>query len=262
MSSTLRSPAKASQFSKLQRALQVKLGLSSHDSDSDLESPSPLSICFDLSKGAATSPLYKSSLTIWTDSDSDSDSEPSPTGWDDAQYITISPDSPFYIAPATPSFRATFDLAEESQCISIPADSPFHSAPPPPSFRSSFDILPLGHEDPSHADQETVADLFYAEIERVMPCELRESVFVLDAEGLKGIDSEFYSAPMDAFMDVCLAGLRPASALTVDATRSDVDLAPPAPSYYLVSFQDLQQHRVAKLHPTLCGLFTRHIRHS
>ncbi|KAJ6491604.1 hypothetical protein C8R47DRAFT_434509 [Mycena vitilis] len=163
--------------------LEVNLGPPFHlllDADSDLETPSPLTICFDFPKPPA-SPLR---ATEWTDSDTDSDSDAEPHVLDEAQYI------------------------------SIPHDSPFYCAPPPPAFQNAFDISPVAVASPPLTDDEEHATAqFRTELQRILPSDLKNELFLIDEDCLRGIDEELFSAPLDAFMDVCLARLRPATAV-------------------------------------------------
>ncbi|KAJ7478588.1 hypothetical protein B0H11DRAFT_2027929 [Mycena galericulata] len=171
-------------------ALRVQLGSSIHvllDADSDLETPSPLSICFDFTK-PAYSPLKPTHPTIeWADSDSDSDS-----------------DAESELVPC-----------DDSQYISIPSSSPFYSAPAPPTFRTTFDHPPVGYIPfACHAledgHSQTAAELFHAELERVIPAEDEERL----GAALMGTD-------------VCLARQRPAtlSLSSIDSQRRCPDVS-------------------------------------
>jgi hypothetical protein len=236
-------------------ALQVNLGAPFHiilDTDSDLDTPSPLSLYFDFPK-PPSSPLPVRP-TDWTDSDSDSELESEyPNSSDDSQYISISSDSSFYVPPTPPTFRTTFDVP----------------------------VVPF--PCPDDVDEDAAAQ-FRAELERVLPKEVKQDLFLIDDECLRGIDEELFWAPMDAFMDVCLARLRPATATSFSSERSDVPEDPsessvsPSPSssflpplliiacrfqarlarfptYHLASFLDLQRHD--SLHPSLRDLFSK-----
>ncbi|KAJ6590170.1 hypothetical protein DFH09DRAFT_1141010, partial [Mycena vulgaris] len=138
-----------------QSALQVNLGSPFRillDVDSDVETPSPLTIFFDFPK---TSPLKTHATTVWADSDSDSDSDSESNASDGVQFISILSDNPFYFPPTPPTFQTTFGLPEwvdsgsdfdsypdsdDSQYISIPSGSRFHSPTTPASFQTSFDL--------------------------------------------------------------------------------------------------------------------------
>ncbi|KAJ7672072.1 hypothetical protein B0H17DRAFT_1208742 [Mycena rosella] len=209
--------------SKGQTPLQVNLGSpfrilldvdGSRSPLSDISTPSPLSICFDFKK--SSSPLRTHVTTAWSDfhdSDSDSDEEEEADGSDASQYITILSDSPFYAPRSPPTFQVTFEL--------------------PPLRRIPFACQAL------KCDEKSAADLFHAEFERILPSEVMQELFLVDEESLQGMDDELYSAPLDAFMDVCLARLSPATPSTdVPATDSDEQDAPDAavgfPSFLVV----------------------------
>ncbi|KAJ6578917.1 hypothetical protein DFH09DRAFT_1148658 [Mycena vulgaris] len=273
-----------------QSALQVNLGSPFRillDVDSDVETPSPLTIFFDFPK---TSPLKTHATTDWADFDSDSDSDSESNASDGVQFISILSDNPFYFPPTPPTFQTTFGLPEwadsgsdfdsypgsdDSQYISIPSGSRFHSPTTPASFQTSFDLscaspvpsacqVLAGHEDCATC----AAELFHAELQRVIPPGVKQELFLVDEECLRRMDGELFSAPMDAFMDVCLAGLRPAT-LSLPSIASGlrypdgpneqdpVDTAALCPTYYLASFLDLQQHSTAFLHPNLSVLFSK-----
>ncbi|KAJ7133741.1 hypothetical protein C8R43DRAFT_644918 [Mycena crocata] len=258
-------------------ALQVNLGPPFHlltEIDSDAETPSPLTISFDFPKPKSF-PLKTHIITVWSDSDSDSDSDSEPP-IDDSQYIVIPSDSPFYSPPTPPTFQTVFDLlpVDNSQYISISSDSPFYSPPAPPTFQTAFDLPPVGFmpfacQALGDADR-TAAELFHAELDRILPEEVKKELFLVDEQCLKGMDRELFSAPMDAFMDASLPRLHPASSsmpltghercpdVPEDSNEQEsVDSAALAPTYYLASFLDLRRQSVASLPPNLRGLFAQ-----
>ncbi|KAJ7935361.1 hypothetical protein B0H13DRAFT_2305016 [Mycena leptocephala] len=213
-------------------ALQVNLGAPFHillDTDFDLDTPSPLSLYFDFPK-PPSSPLPVRP-TDWTDSDSDSELESEyPNSSDDSQYISISSDSSFYVPPTPPTFRTTFDVPVVPFPCPTTSTRRRRAVPRRARARSS-----QGGEAGSFPDRR---------------------------ECLRGIDEELFWAPMDAFMDVCLARLRPATATSFSSERSDVPEDPSEsfarlarfPTYHLASFLDLQRHD--SLHPSLRDLFS------
>ncbi|KAJ7125376.1 hypothetical protein C8R44DRAFT_782951 [Mycena epipterygia] len=251
-------------------ALQVNLGSPFRiviDVDSDLETPSPLSLCFDISK-LTLSPL-KTPTTPWSDfdSDSDSDTESELDSFEDAQDISIPWTSPFYSPPTPPTFQTVFDLpplpeldAEDAQIVSIPSDSPFYSPPIPATFKTTFDLPPAGSIPfTCYALEESnnAAELFHAELERIIPTEVKKDLFLVDEECLQGMDEELFSAPMDAFMDVCLSRLRPATLPLSSNEQHSADVAAVFPKYHLASFLDLQRLSASSLDPTLSALFSK-----
>ncbi|KAJ6593213.1 hypothetical protein B0H19DRAFT_1089417 [Mycena capillaripes] len=203
-----------------QGALQVNLGPPFHllqDADSDVETPSPLTLCFEFPK-PPSSPLH--ATTEWTDSDSDSDVESESHFFDDdSQYISIPCESPFYSPHSRPTFQKTFDIP------------PVPFAPQPPTT----------DED----DSEDFASQFRAELECILPSEVMKDLFLIDEECLKGMDEELFSAPMDAFMDVCLSRLRPTATISGQRRRDVPKIVEESsarlPTYYLVSFLDMQR---------------------
>ncbi|KAK7057762.1 hypothetical protein R3P38DRAFT_3546467 [Favolaschia claudopus] len=227
----LKDASRKPQSMKLPGTLEVSLGapfaILLTASDSDLDTPSPLSLYFDLSK-PPSSPLRATSE--WSDSDSDSEAEFALETADDSQYITILSDSPFYVPHSPPSFQKSFDI------------------PAVPSPSSSSSSLSASHKD-------SVAQ-FRADLEHIFPSEMKKSLFLVDEECLKSIDEELFSAPLDAFVDVCLARLRPNTLLP---TRdSAVEFSTPSPKYHLASFLDLDGDDASSLHPSLRELFTKH----
>ncbi|KAJ7099359.1 hypothetical protein B0H15DRAFT_543869 [Mycena belliarum] len=246
---------------KLQ-GLQVNLGSPFRivllNVDSDVETPSPQSVCFDL-RSSLTKTLPTTNEWSDFDCDSDSDSE-SDSPCDDSQYISIPPHSPFYVPHPPPTFQSTFNVPSvpdstsesdgasyDSQCISIWSDSPFYSAPTPPTLRSTFDLPPV----PLVANSRSITEDFHAELQRILPAEVKKDLFFVAEECLQGLDEELYTAPLDAFMDVCLARLRPATALPVNAAAL-------APTCYLASFVEPKLHGAASLPPNFAGMFSKH----
>ncbi|KAJ7750094.1 hypothetical protein DFH07DRAFT_550499 [Mycena maculata] len=235
-------PKDASKLHRHQGVLQVNLGPSFHvllDVDSDVETPSPLTLHFDLPK-PTSSPLKAQ----WADSDSDSDSDT----------------------------ESECDVSDDSQYISIPSDSPFYCPPTPPAFHTAFDLptigcIPFACQALEGAEDysKSAAELFHAELEHLIPEEMKKDLFLVDGECLRSMDEELYLAPLDAFMDVCLARQRPATLslppidsrlqspdVPQDSNEQEfIDPAALSPKYYLASFLDLQQLSGTSLHPSL-----------
>ncbi|KAF7362454.1 hypothetical protein MVEN_00593000 [Mycena venus] len=223
-----------------QGSLEVNLGAPFQillDADSDVETPSPLTLTFDFPK-PPLSPLR--ATTEWTDSDSDSDAEFEPEPFDDSQYITVFSDSPFYAPHPPPTFQTTFDIP--------PVPFAFQSSTAADDFSPESSVIQ-----------------FRAELERILPSELKKDLFLIAEECLKGMDEELFSAPMDAFMDVCLSRLRPATSIPGRPPSADGpenssksgDASASLPKYYLASFLDLDRHDVTSLDPSLRELFCK-----
>ncbi|KAJ7647892.1 hypothetical protein FB45DRAFT_1102249 [Roridomyces roridus] len=128
----------------------------------EVETPSPLTLSFDI-----PSPISDDSTAEYPENDeSDNDDIDG-----DAQFISISPGSPFYTPRQGPIFHVTFGVvfpkpplslpslhtttshdsepetdcdSDGVQCISIAAGSEFHQPPSPPSFSAAF-VLPPVH---------------------------------------------------------------------------------------------------------------------
>ncbi|KAJ7132995.1 hypothetical protein C8R46DRAFT_654177 [Mycena filopes] len=216
------SKPKGFQLQGEQGTLKVNLGAPFNlllNADSDADTPSPLSICFDIPK-SAPSPLRATS-TEWTDSDSDSEPE-SDSDVDDAQVIVILSDSPFYTPPSPPEFQTTFELPPL----------------PPASFES-----------------DSVAAQFHAELGHILPEEVQKDLFLIDEESLRQMGDELFAAPMDAFIDVCLTRLRPPTPAT-QAPESE-DASASCPTYYLASYLDPQRYADAVLAPAIRALFQK-----
>nr|GAT51510.1 predicted protein [Mycena chlorophos] len=213
--------------SPLQIHLRVPLSaLTKAGSDSDVESPSPLTVCFDFLKSSTASPLTASPLsaaTTWTDTDSESDDSEDDED-DEGQVVSIPVESEFYTPHPPPTFQTTFDIPAESQVICISADSPFYTPPSPPSFKTTFEDLPDAR-DPGVSDQ--VAALLHAELGHILPS---KNLFLIEEESLAQLDDDVVSAPLESFVDVCLARLR--STTPVPELDGDQSL----PCYHLVSF--------------------------
>ncbi|KAJ6631390.1 hypothetical protein B0H10DRAFT_1938285 [Mycena sp. CBHHK59/15] len=209
--------------SKVQCVLQVNLGPPFHlvlDTDSDLETPSPLPICFDLPKPVLL-PI-KSYATEWLDSDSDSDEDTDLDASVHVQHISLPAGNPFYCPPPPPSFKTSFELrntrppvrcapspwqatteagrhdtaATDAQYIYIPAGNRFHAPPPPPPSKSAFDLRdilpPVPFACQALATEKAAAQVFHAELTRIMPRGRRR--FVVDAECVRGMDAELFAA--------------------------------------------------------------------
>ncbi|KAJ7198491.1 hypothetical protein GGX14DRAFT_665711 [Mycena pura] len=242
-------------------ALQVNLGPPFQallDADSDLETPSPLTLTFDVPTTAFSS---LRAATGWADSDSDSEAEDTA----DEQVILVSSDSPFYTPPPRPTFQTTFNLPPvpcESQFILIAPDSPFYAPPPTPAFRTTFDL-------PSRSDEvcssTSIAALLHAELSRILPPQVQKDLVLIDEECLSSMDEELVSAPLDAFIDVCLARLRPATPRLAEIQSADIsaesgeqDSTDVLPQYHLASFLDLQRrYSVDIVQPELLDLFRK-----
>ncbi|KAJ7721477.1 hypothetical protein B0H16DRAFT_1602484 [Mycena metata] len=190
------------------------------DSDSDPETPSPLSVCFDLQK-PASSPLR----TEWADSD-DSDS----------------------------SEEADFDSDhEDSQVIVIPFYSPFYTPPSAPDFKTTFDDLP---SLPSASfESDSIAAQFHAELGHILPEQVQKDLFLIDEAALREMDDELFAAPMNAFIDVCLAQLRPPAPIPTQAQEESDDASASCPTYYLASYLDPQRYDDAVLPAAIRSLF-------
>ncbi|KAF8161738.1 hypothetical protein K438DRAFT_305985 [Mycena galopus ATCC 62051] len=225
----MKASGRKSKGAMLQGALEVNLGGSFRilmDADSDVETPSPLTLCFEFPK-PPSSPLGVT--TEWPDSDSDSE----PVSFDDPQYIVISPDSPLYSPHPPPTFQKTFDIPRV----------PFLSKP----------LL-----DDERYSESSVAQ-FRAELERIVSPQVQQNLFLVDEASLRGMDKDLFAAPMDTFMDVCLARLQPAPSIptSADALQNSSepgDASTPFPRYYLASFLDLDRCD-PPLEPSLRELF-------
>ncbi|KAJ7799987.1 hypothetical protein B0H14DRAFT_1699045 [Mycena olivaceomarginata] len=214
--------------------LEVNLGTPFHlllDADSDVETPSPLTLCFDFPKPPSeSSPLRE--MSEWSDdSDSDSDSELDLES-DDSQYISISSDSPFYTAHPPVAFQTTFDVPLV----------PFPSKP----------LL-----DDANYSEASVAQS-RAELERVLPSEVKKDLFLVDEGCLRSMGDELFSTPIDAFMDVCLSRLRSTTSIpSPNSSSKSGGASAPFPKYYLASFLDLDRCDASSLDPSLRALFCK-----
>ncbi|KAJ6631389.1 hypothetical protein B0H10DRAFT_1978490 [Mycena sp. CBHHK59/15] len=190
------------------------------DADLDLEAPSPLPFSI----------TYNSYTTEWVDSDSDEDSDEDSDldASEDAQCISIPAGNPFHRPPpAVVQNRLRFPRntapvhcvaspwqpaseedcqpetaavdAPEGQYISIPASSPFHAPPPPPSPKSTFDPREL---HPRSAPSPSAAELFHAQVARIMPRALHGEAFTADAECLRAMDAALFCASERSCPDV------------------------------------------------------------
>lgn len=113
------------------------------------------------------------------DSDTDSDSEVDSDS-EDAQYITIPHQSPWWKPPA--SSGSSFDDTLEDE--------------------SSEDDLPSGHslQDVLHEQQYLVA-VFHDELRRTIP---GDSSYVYDGEWLSAVDAKLLLAPVEVFQETCM----------------------------------------------------------
>ncbi|KAJ7799975.1 hypothetical protein B0H14DRAFT_1698722 [Mycena olivaceomarginata] len=147
-------------------------------------------------------------MSEWSDdSDSDSDSELDLES-DDSQYISISSDSPFYIAHPPVAFQTTFDVPLV----------PFPSKP----------LLDANYSEASVAQSR-------AEFERV-----KKVLFLVDEGCLRKMGDELFSTPIDAFMDVCLSRLRFITSIpSPNSSSKSGGASAPCPKYYLALFLDV-----------------------
>ncbi|KAJ7251142.1 hypothetical protein B0H12DRAFT_649850 [Mycena haematopus] len=216
----------------LQGTLEINLGSPFRillAADSGLETPSPLTLCFDFPK-PPSSPL--GITTEWTDSDSDSEAQFQPAFFNDPQYIIISPDSPLYSPHPPPTFQTTFEIP-----------------------RVPFPSKPLLDGDYS----ESAVAFFRAELEHILPSQAKKDLFLVDEAALRGMDEELFAAPLDEFMAACLALLQLAPSTRPPPPNSSEsnDTSPPFPRYYLASFLDLDRPDASPLDPSLRELFRK-----
>ncbi|KAF7289303.1 hypothetical protein MIND_01392000 [Mycena indigotica] len=231
--------------SPLQVHLGAPLQVLLDNDDSDADTPSPLTLCFDIPHSTASSPLR--ATTEWSDSDSDSDSESTPAE-DESQTISVPAESPFYTPHAPPSFQTSFNIPPplpESQFISIPAESPFYTPCAPPTFKETFDDLPPVHSVPF---SKPIAALFQSQLDQFLPIDVRKALFLVDEQFLGDMEDDVVSAPLDAFANVCLRHL-PQPIDLEETTRVDDSL----PHYHLVGGSEV----VGGLAPELRCLFSK-----
>ncbi|KAJ7033406.1 hypothetical protein C8F04DRAFT_624058 [Mycena alexandri] len=107
-------------------------------------------------------------------------------------------------------------------------------------------------------ESDSVAAQFHAELRHILPEQVQKDLFLIDEESLREMDDELFAAPMDAFIDLCLAKLRPPTPIPTEALEESDDASASCPTYYLASYLDPQRHDDAVLPPTIRSLFRKH----
>ncbi|KAJ6497432.1 hypothetical protein C8R45DRAFT_1093811 [Mycena sanguinolenta] len=205
---------------ELQGTLEIKLHGPFRillDTDSDVETPSPLTLCFDFPK-----PPSSPATTEWTDSDSE----------------------------ASP-------VSDEPQYIAIPHDSPLYSPHLRPAFDKSFEIPRVPFPSQPRLDDEDYSAYFHAELEHILPSDVKKDLFLVDEASLRGMDDDVFAAPLDAFMAVCLARLQIPARPPPRSSGESGDISARFPKYYLASFLDLDRSDASPLDPSLRELFCK-----
>ncbi|KAJ7737891.1 hypothetical protein DFH07DRAFT_91333 [Mycena maculata] len=156
-----------------QGSLQMNLGSPFRvllDVDLDAETPSPLSIYFDLPQStSSTSKMQWAGSDLDSDLDSDTESE---RDISDLQYITIPFGSPFYCPPTPPTFQTSF-----------------------------FDLPPVGYvpvacQALKGDSSKSAVEIFRAELERITQAEVEKDFSRTDDDCMRGTNEQLWPCPI------------------------------------------------------------------